>query len=105
MIPSTRQQCFVIRHGHVACPAAVLEPGVLGADPGIVEPGGNGMGLADLPVGILQDIGAVSVQHAHASGRKRRSMMAGGNALARRLDADQTGLRQRNVGVENAHGV
>ena len=96
---------FVIGHRHVACAAAILEPGVLRTDAGVIETGRDGMGFADLPVGILQHIRAVAVQHAHASCGERRGVMPGGNALACRFNAHQAGIRQGNVGVENAHGV
>jgi len=43
--------------------ALVGEPGVFGADGGIIEPGGNGMRGGDLAVGVLQDVSVRTLQH------------------------------------------
>ena len=43
-----------IGYGGVFGAAFVGEPGVLGADGGIIEACGNGMGGGDLPVGVLE---------------------------------------------------
>jgi hypothetical protein len=46
--------------------AAVLEVGVLGADGRIVEAGGDGPGVVDLPVRVLEDVGLSSTNSAKA---------------------------------------
>ena len=55
-----------IGDGGVLGAALVGKPGVLGADGGIVEAGGNGMRGGDLAVAILQDVGVGALQHAGA---------------------------------------
>src|SRR6266849_67077 len=52
----------------------VLEPRMLRADTRIIEPGGNRMGLANLPHLVLEQVRAVAVQHADAAGVERRGM-------------------------------
>jgi hypothetical protein len=49
---------------HVLGAADVLEVGVLGADAGVVQAGADAVRLGDLAVVVLQDVGAVAVQHA-----------------------------------------
>ncbi len=58
---------FGIGDRDILDPAAVVEPGVLGADTRIVQPGRNRMGVEDLSVVILQQIGPVAVQYAGLS--------------------------------------
>ncbi len=51
-----------VRRARIGHAARVPQPGVLGPDAGIVEPGRDRMRLRDLPVGVLKQIGAVAVQ-------------------------------------------
>ena len=51
-----RLERLVVGDGDVARPPAVAQPGVLGADAGIVEPGGDRVRVADLPGLVLQDV-------------------------------------------------
>ena len=57
---------FFVGDGGVFGAAFVGEPGVLGADGGIIEAGGNGMGGCDLSIGILQQVGVCALQDAGA---------------------------------------
>ena len=52
------------------------------------------MGLGDLAVSVLQKVAAAAVKNARSPGGERRRMASGGDAVARRLDADDA-----NVGV------
>src|SRR5439155_135882 len=70
-------QRLVIGHGDVLGTAAVLEPGVLRADTGIVQAGRDGVRLADLSVRVLQEIRAVAMQHAGPARAQRRRVLAG----------------------------
>src|SRR5450830_290660 len=70
-------QRFVIRYCHILGAAAILEPGVFGAYPRVVEAGRNRMGLGNLPVFVLQEIGAVAMQYTRPAGQDRRRMLAG----------------------------
>ena len=60
-----------------------------GPDAGIVEPGGDRMRLDDLAVLVLQQIGAVAVQHAGLAGGQRRRVLAALEPVPRGFDADQ----------------
>ena len=51
------------------------------------------MGLGHLPVVVAQHVGAVAMQHARSPGRERSGVAAAGDALARRLGADQAHAR------------
>ena len=100
-----RLERLVIGHRDVFGAATVLEPGVLGTHAGIIETGGNRVRLDDLAVLILQQIGAVAVQHAGLAGAQRRGVLAALQPVARGLDADQAHRLFGNVGIENADGV
>ena len=56
--------------------ADIVEPGVFGADAGIIETGRDRMRFVDLAVLVHQEIGAIAVQHARA-GRRRSRRRAG----------------------------
>src|SRR5438067_1542894 len=81
-------QRFLIGDRDVLRAFDVLQPGVLGTDARVVQAGRDRVGLDDLAVLVLQQVGAVAVQDAREAGAQRRRMLAAVNALARRLDAD-----------------
>src|SRR5581483_12288066 len=85
-----RLERLAIRNREVARPAGVPQPRVLGAAAGVIEPGGDGMRLEDLPVLVLHDRREGAVQHA---GQPRRgewgAVPAGIDPLPRRLHPDQ----------------
>ena len=72
MMPSVRARSArgvesgFIGDGRVFGAMLVGEPGVLGADGGIVESRGNGMRRGDLAVVVLQDVSVRALQHAGA---------------------------------------
>src|SRR3546814_11817270 len=51
--------------------ADVVQPGMLGPDSGIVEAGGDRVGVDNLAVVVLPQVGAVALQHAWAAARER----------------------------------
>jgi hypothetical protein len=63
------------------------------------------MGFGDLPIGVLQHIGAVAMQHARHAALQRGRVTTCFHAFAGGFNADQTGFLKRDVGVEDAHGV
>jgi hypothetical protein len=54
-------QRLVVGDGDLLGATAVLQPGVLGTDSGIVETGGYGMGLDDLTIVVFHEIGAIAM--------------------------------------------
>ena len=66
----------------------ILQPGMLRADAGIVEAGRDRMAFHDLAVAVLQQIGAVAVQHAGRAGGQRGAMLLALEPLAAGFDAD-----------------
>lgn len=56
-------QRFAVGHCDVFDPALLMQPGVLGADTRVVQTGGNRMGIGDLAILVLQQVGAVAVQN------------------------------------------
>ena len=70
MMPSVRARsraaarAAVVGDSGVFGAALVGEPGVLGTDGGIVEPGGDGVRRSDLAVGVLQDVGVRALKNA-----------------------------------------
>ena len=63
------------------------------------------MGFGDLPIGVLQHIGAVAVQHTRHAALQRGRVTTCFHAFTGGFNADQTGFLKRDVGVKNAHGV
>ena len=59
---------------HVGDAAAITKPGVLGADAGIVEAGGDRMTFEDLAVAVLQEVCPVAMQHARPPAIHRRGV-------------------------------
>src|SRR5450631_2621528 len=84
-----RRERFGVSDRNVIGTAAVLEPRVFGADAWVVESGRDRMRLDDLPVRILQQVGAIAVQHAWPAGGERRRMAPRFDAITRGLDPDQ----------------
>jgi hypothetical protein len=81
-----------------------LQPGHLGPDTGIVEPGGDGMGFGHLTLRVLQDEGVMPVQHSHPAGGHGGRMPAGIEPLACGLYRYQA-HRVVEKGAEQAEGV
>src|SRR5438067_5935602 len=80
---------FPVVDGHVFGPSGLLEPGVLGAHPWVVEPCRDRVRLDDLAVLVLKQIRAISVQHPRLTRAQRRRMLAAGYAESARLHADK----------------
>ncbi len=78
---------------------------MLGTDAGVVQAGADAVGLGDLAILVLQDVGAVAVQHAGLAQLQRGRVLAALQTLASGLDADQARLVMRNIGVEDAHRI
>ena len=86
----------------VAHPPGVAQIAVLRPHAGIVEPGRDRVRRRDLAVGVLQQIAQAAVQHAGRAGAQGGAVMAGPDALARRLDADQLAPRSSRKRGEDA---
>ena len=69
--------------------AGVVQPGVLGADGGVVEAGGDGVRQRDLAVVVLQHVAVGAVQHAGQPAGEARGVLAECSAAAAGFDADQ----------------
>ena len=89
---------LLVGDGEVAGAALIAQPRVLGPRAGVVQSGGDRVGLEDLAVLVLHDrrVGAVE-DPGRAGDGERRAVTAGLDPLPRRLDADQT---HRLVGDE-----
>ena len=86
--------------------AHVVQPGMFRPDAGIVEPGRDRVALEDLAVGVLQQIGAVAVQHAGAAAGQAGAMLHPViDALAARLDPDDAHRRVVEEREEQPHRV
>src|SRR5574343_104627 len=71
----------------------------------IIEPSRYRMRFDNLPVFILQQIGAIAVQHTGNPGSQRGCMMPGLDTRASRFDADQAHTVDVDIRVEDTHGV
>src|SRR6202030_717854 len=85
--------------------AELVQPGVLGADSGVVETGGNRMGVADLPGLALPQVGTVAVQHARRAAGQGGAVQPGLDAVAAGLDADHSDSRFVEKRMEEPHRV
>ena len=98
-------QRFGVGDSNVLGTLNFLQPGMFGAHTGVVQASADGMGFGDLAVFILKDEGAVTVQHAGAAFLKRCRVLACLKAFTRGFHADQLGVLERDIGVEDAHGI
>ncbi len=67
---------FVVSRREELHPAHVMQPGMLGADAGIIEAGGDRMRLLDLAIVVHQEIGAIAMQHARSAAGDRGRVLA-----------------------------
>src|ERR1700674_1351603 len=100
-----RAERLIVGDRHILRASVVLEPRMLRPDAGIVEPRRHRVGLDDLPVLVLQQVGAIAVQHAGRTCGKGRRVTSGSDALARCLHADQLDALVREIGIKDAHRV
>src|SRR5438552_6067317 len=63
---------LVVSRGHIGCPSALLQVGVLGTDPRIVQTGGDALRFTYLAVFIFKDVRQHPVQDTLPPLRKRR---------------------------------
>ncbi len=66
-----RLERLLVGDRHIGDALGIVQEGMLGADAGIVEAGRDRMAFENLAVGVLQQIGAVAVQHAGAAAGHR----------------------------------
>jgi len=101
----------LIGNGGILGAALVGEPGVLGADGGIVEAGRNGMRRGDLAVFVLQDVGVSALENTGA--RSRKTLLRGEasgvftkfSAAATGFDADHFHAGVAKEIVKEADGI
>ena len=98
-------QRFLVGGGDIFDAADVVQPGMFGADAGVVEAGADAVGLGDLAVFILQQVCAIAVQHAGPSAGQAGGMLAGVDAVTAGLDTDQSDGGVVEEGMEQPHGV
>ena len=82
-------QRFGVAGGDVLGAVAIVQPGVLGADHGVIEAGGDGVRERDLAVVVLQQVAVGAVQDAGSAAAKARGVLAERVAAAAGFDADQ----------------
>ena len=68
---------LLVRHRVVFGPIDVFEKRMLRTHARIIEARGNGVGLDDLTVFVLHQIGSVAMQHAYLAGAQWRRVAAG----------------------------
>ena len=91
--------------GDIAGALGVAQRGVLGTDPGVVETGGDRVGLDHLPVGILEEVAVGTVEDARPARLERRRVLPRLDAAAGGLDAEQLHVLVIEEGGEDADGV
>src|SRR5437016_14056780 len=101
----------LIGDGGIFGAALIGEPGMLGADGGVVEAGGDGMRCGDLAVFILQDVSVSPLENAGA--RSCKSLMRGEargvfaelTAAAAGFNADHFHVRVGQKLIKKADGI
>src|SRR5690625_7368384 len=86
-------------------PYTTLFRSVLGADAGVVQPGGDGVGGNGLPVLVLHHEGAGAVQDPGGAARDGRGVAAGADAVPDRPAADQPQPGVVEGGAEKASRI
>src|SRR5947209_13798431 len=94
-----RTQGLIIRGAHVFGAAAMLEPGMLGADAGIIEPGRDRMRGGDLSGAILKHVRKCSLQHSGLAALEAGSVLAERGAAAAGFNPDESYFFIGNEGV------
>src|SRR6516164_7716803 len=82
-----RGQRLLVRRRKVLHPLDVVEPGVLRADAGVIEAGGDRVRLVDLSVLVHEQVGAVAVQHPGPAAGDRGRVQAAREPVPRRFHA------------------
>ena len=84
-------QRFVVGDRDVLRAARVFQPGMFRADAGVIQPCADREALQNLPIRVLQQIGAVAMQHAGAPAGQAGAMLHPViHALAASLDPDDS---------------
>ena len=98
-------ECFGIGDTDILGTAGILEPSVLRADTRIVEAGRDRVRLDDLAIFVLQQVGAIAVQHAGAAAFQRCGMTVGVQSVTSSFDANKLDTFDRDVRIEDTHCV
>ena len=99
-------QCLGIGDRNILRPPDIMQPRMFRPDAGVIETRRNLMPLEDLTIGILQQIGAVAMQHAGAPAGQAGAMLHPViDTTATGLYADYANMGIVEKGVEQPHRV
>ncbi|MNH14783.1 hypothetical protein D3C79_743810 [compost metagenome] len=98
-------QRLLVGHRGVLGAADGGQVGVLGADGGEVQPRRDGVGLLDLTLLVLHQVGVHAEEDPLAAVTERRAVLAALDTVTTRLDADQTYFRVVDKVGKHADGV
>ena len=96
---------LVICDGGVFDAFHVFQPGMFGADAGVIETRADRVAFGDLAVIVLQQVGLVAVEHAGEPAKQRCCMLIPVEAVTRRFDAEHLYICVVEEGVEQAERV
>src|SRR5579883_28822 len=94
-----------IGSGDILGAALIAQPSVFGADQGVVEARGYGVGEGDLAFGVLQQITVSAVEDAGCTAGETRGVRAQLGAATARFDSDQLDGGVVYEGVKHSDGV
>ncbi|MCY1391613.1 hypothetical protein D9M71_64610 [compost metagenome] len=100
-----RIQRFVVGDADVLDTLHFVQVGVLRADARVVQAGGNRVGVGDLAVAVLQQVGAVAVQYARDAAGQACGVFVGIDAVAAGFNTDDVYAQVVEERVEQAHGI
>ncbi len=95
----------LVAAGAVFGASAIVQPGVLGSDRGVVETRGDGVRGGDLAVLVLQNVAARAVKDSGESAGEARGVLAGSVAASAGFDADELHAFVFHERMEDADGV
>lgn len=96
---------FGVGGGNELGAVAVLPVGELGADTGVVETGGDGVGFGDLAVLVLEDVGADTVEDTLAAAGEGGGVAVGVDTVTTGFNTQELDAGVVREGVEHTHGV
>ena len=99
------EECFGIGGGDEACAAAVLPAGELRADTRVVETGGHGVGVLDLAILVLQNVGTHTVEDTRLATSESGTVAVGLDTITASLNTEELDAGILREGEEHTSGV
>ena len=100
-----RRECFAVGDGFYLMRPAVMEMGKEGADAGVVQTGGNGIGFGHFALRIFNHKGATAVQHIGSADGESSGRFSTLRAVAARFSEDNVHTFVVQIMIDGTCGV